>query len=375
MGSLHQISESTIASLPVVLPPRQKVNVSSSHRSPLAWIAPVSAVAFTVCLLIVVIIAANRSFISIEFERSGAAETVSAASDTLSVMIWNLGYGGLGAESDFVSDGGDHLLPPDRATVAKNISGVRRFLEGADVDVVLLQEVAGASFLTRGESVRSEIEAIFDDRDNAFSADFRLRFLPRYYAPRHGLFSSVRIADVERSIIRLPEEPGYLGGLTRRLYHTQLIRVPFAGGEWSILNVHLSAFDEGADVRTAQLEAVLALAEAEYARGRHVVIGGDWNLEFDNPGRPSTTSEEDLFWLHPFPADRLKTGWKAAFDPATPTVRTNNKPYRAGENYTTVIDGFVVSPNVEAVAVSASDLDFQFADHQPVTARFRAKDQ
>ena len=51
-----------------------------------------------------------------------------------------------------------------------------------------------------------------------------------------------------------------MAGLTHRLYHAQLIRAPFAGGDWSILNIHLSAFDEGADVRMAQFETVLALA-------------------------------------------------------------------------------------------------------------------
>ena len=37
----------------------------------------------------------------------------SLESDGISVTIWNLGYAGLGAESDFAVDGGKNYLPPD----------------------------------------------------------------------------------------------------------------------------------------------------------------------------------------------------------------------------------------------------------------------
>ncbi|HET9229985.1 MAG TPA: hypothetical protein VFO00_01775, partial [Vitreimonas sp.] len=33
------------------------------------------------------------------------AEGAAPAGDTLNITVWNLGYGGLGRESDFVSDG------------------------------------------------------------------------------------------------------------------------------------------------------------------------------------------------------------------------------------------------------------------------------
>jgi len=47
------------------------------------------------------------------------------------------------------------------------------------------------------------------------------------------------------------------------------------------------------------------------------------------------------------------------------------RSYSRGENYTTIIDGFIVSPGVEVLEVSTTDLDFQPGDHQPVRARFR----
>lgn len=333
-----------------------------------AALALLAALSLWLALLII----GNRTNRSIEVERSGAHLTRPLAGADITVTTWNLGYGGLGAESDFVADGGEHLLPPDRATVEKNVAGIARVLETIRSDIILLQETADASFLTRGVDLLAAVRRTLAARDNFFSVDFIVRYAPENLAPRHGLFSSAALAGAAREIVPVDHEPGYLMGLSKRLYHLQVTRIPFAGGEWSVIDVHLSAFDEGANVRMAQLDAVLDFAAAEYAQGRHVVIGGDWNLELARPARPYTTGDEYLFWLHAFPAEKLDNGWRVAADAEVPTVRTNERPYRRGENFTTVIDGFVVSPNVETVSIRTTDLDFQYADHQPVTATFRA---
>ncbi len=315
----------------------------------------------------------NRMRKDVDIEAIGAgAPQKTLAGDAVSITTWNLGYAGLGAESDFSVDGGKNYLPPSRAVTAKNIAGIKRELAATSANVVLLQETARASLLTRGaDSVAAAGEAL-NGRDNAFSADFASLLMPPPLRARHGLFSSVDAKGVRREIVPLPLEPQFILGMSRRLYHMHVIRVPFGRGEWTIINLHLSAFDRGANVRLSQLRAVLDFARNEYQQGHHVIVGGDWNYEFHRPGRPTTTEEKFLFWLHPFPYEELPPGWSVAVDKATPSVRTNERPYRKGENFTTVIDGFVVSPNVRADSVTAHDLDFQFSDHQPVSARFVA---
>ena len=39
----------------------------------------------------------------------------------ITIMTWNLGYGGLGEESNFIADGGKSILPPSKAIVSKNM--------------------------------------------------------------------------------------------------------------------------------------------------------------------------------------------------------------------------------------------------------------
>lgn len=330
-----------------------------------------AAIALAAYLSVVIVSNRMRGEVRIEQIETGAP-SLSLTGDEISVLTWNLGYGGLGAESDFSADGGKSLLPPSRKVVDKNVSGISAVLKASAQDVIILQETARPSLLTRGADVVGAVSAALSGRDNAFSADFSVRFLPKFLQPRHGLYSSVNASGADRELVRLPLEPGYIMGLSRRLYHMHIIRTPVSSGAWTIINVHLSAFDEGANIRQAQLRAVLDYARKEYELGRHVIIGGDWNLEFARPARLTTTEEKFLFWVHPFPYNELGEGWRAAIDPTTPSVRTNERPYKRGENFTTVIDGFVISPNVEALSVETRDLDFQISDHHPVAARFRA---
>jgi len=302
------------------------------------------------------------------------AAAVRPAGREVSAMVWNIGYGGLGAESDFVADGGKATLPPSKAAVKKNVAGVVDQLEAADVDMILMQETAKSSLMTRGVRVLAAVEGALKGRHNVYSADMKARLLPPPLRLSHGLFTSTRLAGARHETIALPLEPGRIMGLFKRRYHMQVVRAPIeGGGEWVFIDLHLSAFDDGANVRLEQLRAALAYAAQQYEKGGHVVLGGDWNYEFFNPGRPTTTGDAFLFWLHPFPYEELKEGWSVVIDRTTPTVRTNERAYNKGENFTTVIDGFVASPNVEALSVGAVDLDFQYTDHQPVLARFRAK--
>ena len=52
-----------------------------------------------------------------------------------------------------------------------------------------------------------------------------------------------------------------------------------------------------------------------------------------------------------------------------PTCRGADIPYTPGVNYTTVVDGFLVSDNVRASAQNI-DTGFAFSDHNPVLLTF-----
>ncbi|MEQ9315263.1 MAG: endonuclease/exonuclease/phosphatase family protein [Henriciella sp.] len=295
-----------------------------------------------------------------------AEPTGPANGETLNVMIWNLGYAGLGADSDFKADGGKMLQPPSKASVERNLAGIQDVLRAQDADVFLFQELARGGFLNRGVDVVAGVREALPNYSSQFTADVKTRLVPGGFSLRNGMGIFWRIAAEAPQIVRLSEEPEPIMGFIPRRYHVQVLEFEQGGVPWTLIDVHLSAFDEGANTRMQQLGEVIALAQSYYDKGRAVAVGGDWNMRLTETDFPHTSDESALFWLHDFPKGELPEGWQLAFDPNTPTVRTNERPYELGENYRTIIDGLLVSPNVEVLNAEGIDLNFQITDHQPV---------
>jgi endonuclease/exonuclease/phosphatase family metal-dependent hydrolase len=295
------------------------------------------------------------------------------AGDTLTLFSWNLGYAGLGAGSDFKVDGGKHYFPPSRAAVHDNVAAIGAVLRAQAADVLLIQEVARAGPLNYWHDLLGNVDTAIAGADRSFFADLRTRMIPWPLHAEHGLAIYARRTVAGEDLKPLPEEnQSFLGIKLRYAMVVTRLASQDGGPGWTIANVHFAAFDKGAAIRTRQLRDVMAWAQDEYRAGRHVVLGGDWNLQLVATSFPSTTEKKYLFWIRPLPKDILPAGWKIAADAKTPSVRTNEHPYKAGENYTTVIDGFIVSPNVAIDAVSGVDLHFQHSDHNPIRATLRA---
>ena len=106
---------------------------------------------------------------------------------------------------------------------------------------------------------------------------------------------------------------------------------------------------------------------APSGEGNYVVVGGDWNQcppDFDKDKFRKETSKDhkQLNILKEF----LPDDWKWCYDPDIPTNRKLSAPYDSSSTYTTLIDFFLVSPNLKVEDVKAIDLDFQYSDHQPI---------
>ena len=299
----------------------------------------------------------------------------SSLAQTITLTTWNLGYAGLGEESDFVADGGHSLFPPSGAVVQKNLDGIVATLGKLDQDVLLLQEVSKNSPLSWWKPVFATVAASYADRQVFYRPDVATWGIPWPLAIDHGTVVAAKANPADVEVLPIPAEPTLMMGFLKRRYALQIVRIPIAGStsQWVIANLHLSAFDDGGKTRRAQLEAVLAFAQGEYARGNHVILGGDWNMVLHDPQRPSTTSKQYLFWVVDFPHGILPPDWTITTDMNSPTVRTLYKSYVAGENFVTTIDGFITSPNVQPGPAKAYDTGFAFSDHMPVTASFEAK--
>ena len=136
--------------------------------------------------------------------------------------------------------------------------------------------------------------------------------------------------------------------------------------ELLVVNTHNSAYDDGS-LRKQQMTYLKDFLLSEYAQGNYIIVGGDWNqspygLPPELPSHPFDTL--NLTYVDEgYPAP----DWTWAYDPGIPTNRRVTTPYDRTTSLTTIIDYYLISPNIKVLGVSTLDLDFKYSDHQPVT--------
>jgi endonuclease/exonuclease/phosphatase family metal-dependent hydrolase len=147
-----------------------------------------------------------------------------------------------------------------------------------------------------------------------------------------------------------------------------LHRIPTSNGkDLVVINVHNSAYDPGDKIKAIQLPYLRDLALREFEKGNYVVLGGDWNqcpphfrYETFAPALAEGYRQGNI------PDDFFPEGWTYAYDPTVPTNRKCQSAYETGKTFVTLIDFFLVSPNVQVRKVRGVGQEFQWSDHQPV---------
>jgi hypothetical protein len=186
-------------------------------------------------------------------------------------------------------------------------------------------------------------------------------------------YSTLAIRD--DTLLELPNDGDISFGIFTKRYKAIVTNIRIAESEkyWCIINIHFSAFDSGGNLRKRQLEHVLEFAEQEEQKGAHVVIGGDFNMRLTPTNFPHTTNDKYLWYFKDFVDIALPMGWELHCDKNVASVRTNDRPYTKGENYETIIDGFITGKSVVPKSISGIDMGFEFSDHNPVVGEFEVK--
>lgn len=286
-------------------------------------------------------------------------------------LIWNIGYCGLDESMDFFYDGGKQVRP-SKQNVVRNLDAVRDFLAKNDtVEFILLQEVDRDSRRSFGINLFDSIDQKMDDYHSAFGINYKVPFVPLPPAnPMGRVYSGLQSLSkyVPAEVVRhtFPGNYNWPMGVFMLDRCFMVSRFNLSGGhELVVVNTHNSAYDDGS-LRAGQMDYLKDFLLEEYGKGNFVVVGGDWNQSpagfpgvfngqvFDNENY--TTIAES------YPAE----GWVWVWDGSTPTNRRVKTPYTRGETPVTLIDFYLLSPNIQAVQIKTVDLDFKNSDHQPV---------
>lgn len=311
------------------------------------------------------------------------ASPVNTVPDTsLTFTIWNLGFGGLGRESDFFYDdghfffsGGKNTRTP-KAQVDKNVSGILNVTDTLRSDFYLYQEVDRDSRRSYHTDQVGLLSETLNGYAGVFAANFNVPYVPiPVFEPWHaygkaysGLASFSRFQPLSSERIQLPGNfswPTRVFSLDRCL---TLQRFALSNKkELVVVNIHNSAYDAGGELKEQQLSFLREILLGEYEKGNYVIAGGDWNMcppffRFDGymPGRAQGYSQLNI------PGSFFPEDWLWIYDATYPTNRKTRTPFQAGQTFVTLIDFFLVSPNVRVKKARTIHLDFEYSDHQPV---------
>lgn len=295
--------------------------------------------------------------------------------DSLRIMTYNIGYGGLDKGEDFFMDGGSQVQPDSKEQVEKNLKGIKNILAENPADVYFLQEVDTNS---KRSFYMDETAYLKDslNMEGIFSYNFKCDFVPYPLPPigkvNSGIFTLTNLKMNSAARISLPESfkwPVKTCNLKRCMQET---RIPLEGtdAELVLINFHLEAYDDG-DGKIAQSKMLAEKLSKEYEAGNYVIAGGDFNQTFAGMDKYPITNTEN--WVPGIiSSDTLPEHFSFAVDDTYPTCRLLNAPYTG--SYETsqvyVIDGFIISDNIKISDISVVNTDFKYTDHQPVQMEF-----
>ncbi len=319
-----------------------------------------------------------------QIEIKGECKSNAPDNNKFSIITWNIGYASLGKEMDFFYEGGDMTRPTEKL-FNKYWKNIKKFISDQDiVDFILIQEVDVHSKRSFYTNEKEAVENILPDHCIVFAVNYDVKYVPLPLLEPMGKVKSGMITasmyfpvDVIRNAYpNIASWPNRLFLLDRCFIET---RYKLDNNkELVIFNTHNSVYVYDDSLRNIELRIIKEKMINEYVNGNYVVAGGDWNLNpafganmsirFENNDifKPTTLSMKENF---------LPAKWKYAYDKTYPTNRDLDSPYNKGRSGTTIIDYFIVSPNIEIDTVKTINMGFENTDHHPVFMNFKLSEK
>ncbi len=307
----------------------------------------------------------------------------------LSFTLWNVGYGGLGAKSNFFYDNGGFLTDKGKMVrspkeyVEEYVGGAAKTIDQFDSDFYLLQEVDFDSKRSYHINQYEKYKEVLPGYASTFAVNYKSQRVPLPVLQpwkvmgkmTSGLGTYSKYTPTKATRYQLPGEydwPTKIFQLDRcAAFHRYGLP---NGKELVVVNVHNSAYDKGGKLKKMQMDYLKEKFQTEYQKGNYLVIGGDWNqrpfgVDPKSFGGATLNGEPGKM----IPENFLPPSWTWAFDPKIPTNRALKDKFQKGETPVNLIDFFLLSPNMELVEIFGTNLEFAYSDHQPVTIKVKFK--
>jgi endonuclease/exonuclease/phosphatase family metal-dependent hydrolase len=303
--------------------------------------------------------------------------------EELSVTSWNIGFGAYTDQYSFFMDGGKYSRGFSEEAVLENTKTMAGKLAEMKSDFYLVQEVDIDSTRSYHIDQKQLLTYALPGRSSTFALNYDSPYLFYPFTEPHGksvagllTLTDFEIKSAVRRSLPIQDDLAKLVDLDR-CYTVNRLNTE-DGSELVLYNFHLSAYTTDPTIANQQLEVLYEDMAAEYAAGNYVICGGDFNKDLPgNAGEVFGVSSESYTWAQPLQKELIPEGLKLvdALDAANPvpSCRNCDTGYIPGQTFVLIVDGFIVSDNVEVLSSAVVDTAFAYSDHNPVTMTFKLK--
>ena len=307
------------------------------------------------------------------------------------IMTYNIGFGAYSSDYSFFMDTGE--MKDGTKTVGKyaravsaseevdNTMGSLEIMKNQEADFLFVQEVDEKATRSYQVNQREILEEGLTDYASVFAKNFHSAYLFYPFTEPHGAveagmltFSKYQISENIRR--QFPVSDAFITKFTDLDRCFLVSRLPVEGEkELVLIQIHLSAYDEGGKIRAKQLALLNEVLKEEKEKGNYVIAGGDFNHDIADSIDTFPTEQKTPEWVYQLEDADLAEGFHfvtAENAAEVPTCRGADIPYEKGVTYTVIVDGFLVSDNIEASSENV-DEEFLYSDHNPVVMEFILK--
>lgn len=305
---------------------------------------------------------------------TGKSDSHVKAGEPIRIVSWNIGYGALGENADFFMDGGTMVNTATKQLVLENMNAIADEIVSLGPDAVFFQETDVRS--TRSHKI-NEVEFLrnaLPQMNSTFAYNFKATFVPYPLPPigtvSSGLLtmSSWKISEASRIQLPCPFKwPLRIANLKRCL---SVNRVPVENSdkELVLVNLHLEAYDSG-EGKVKQTKMLRDFLDGELEKGNYVIAGGDFNQIFSNSDMEAFMVPDGFWKPGIIDAKEFSADYTFAQSSTVPTCRSLDKPLLGADRDSFIyylIDGFILSSNIEVQTLMNIDKEFKNSDHNPV---------
>lgn len=312
---------------------------------------------------------------------------------TYTISTYNIGFGAYSHDFDFFMDSGTmkdgtkvsglQSKAKDQATVLTNTNGAMDVIYNLNTDFSFFQEVDVKADRSRFVNQYAMLQEKFlENYSSSIAMNMHCGYLMYPFNDPHGSVQAGQVTlskyKIESAVRRsFPIDESFINKFfdLDRCFVVNRLKIENSDKELVLINLHMSAYDEGGKIRAKQLEMLSEFIESEYEKGNYVIAGGDWNHDIADSLNAFKSGQLVPEWVQQITDEDIPEGFHFAKSLNAPTCRSTDMPYTVDENnvpvnYTVVVDGFLVSDNVKVNHVENIDTNFAYSDHNPVAMSF-----